>query len=81
MGYDCYGSYLTSLRCSKAFWEGGGGGGGGVVCTQAIRGLKALVISFLSYCMRAIIMHTQSFHRLLHARNTYVMGTFIAICC
>ena len=29
MGYDCYGSYLTSLRCSKAFWEGGGGGGGG----------------------------------------------------
>ena len=55
--------------------------GGGGVCTQAIRGLKALVISFLSYCMRAIIMHTQSFHRLLHARNTYAMGTFIAICC
>ena len=27
MGYDCYGSYLTSLRCSKAFWEGGGEGG------------------------------------------------------
>ena len=77
MGYDCYGSYLTSLRCSKAFGEGGGGG----VSTQAIRGLKALVISFLSYCMRAIIIHTQSVHRLLHARNTYAMGTFIAICC
>ena len=31
MGYDCYGSYLTSLRCSKAFWDGGGEGGG--LCT------------------------------------------------
>ena len=30
--------------------------GGGAFCTQALRGLKALVISFLLYCMHAIII-------------------------